>query len=194
MLNIKNIGDKISKHRKQLGLTQVELANTLYVTYQAVSKWENGKSIPSIEILYELTKVFNITIDYLLNNSEVKENDYFTLFQQIPRDSVIQKYLNSDNLNEDLKNIFYLLSTKERLHIISLIIAKKADIKIDTLWSYLNNKERFYLLGIILSNKFNYNLSSIYHLLCNEERIICQKQIENGTYNYHLPNVYYGNY
>ena len=47
MLNLKKIGSKISKQRKQMGLTQTELANALYVTHQAVSKWENGKSIPS---------------------------------------------------------------------------------------------------------------------------------------------------
>jgi len=186
MLNIEKIGKKISDQRKLKQLTQSELANTLYVTHQAVSKWGNGKSIPSIEVLIELTALFDITIDYLLDNTEVLENDYATLFHQLPREVVISTYLNSNKLNQDLSNIFYLLSTKERKHIIDRIIAEILQIKIEVLWPYLNEKERYYLLGVILSNKFKYDLSRIYHLLSNTERLICQKQIENKTYKQEL--------
>lgn len=191
MLNLEKIGNRIIEQRKQLGLTQSELANTLYVTHQAVSKWENGKSIPSIEILYEITKLFNISIDYLLDNSEVLENDYSTLFQQLPRDVVISNYLNSKSLNSNLKNIFYLLNPSERSQIISRIISGTVLIKIEVLWTYLNEQERFYLLSVVLSNKFDYDLSKIYHLLSNEERIICHSQVNNETYNYVLHhNIY----
>jgi len=191
MLNLELIGKKITKQRKRKGLTQLELADTLYVSHQAVSKWETGRSVPSIEVLIELTALFDITIDYLLDSSEVKENDYTRLFQQLPRDVVLNKYLNSKTQNKDLKNIFYLLNPRERELIINRIIAKRVSIKIIILWPYLNDKERLYLLGVILSNKFNYDLSHIFHLLSNEERIICSKHYENGTYNYHLPNSIY---
>lgn len=186
MLNLEKIGEKITKQRKQKGLTQLELAETLYVTHQAVSKWENGKSIPSIEVLIELTALFDISIDYLLDNSEVKENDYVTMFKQLPREVVLSKYLKSNSLNENLNRIFYLLSSKEREQIINLIISKNVKIKLKTIWPYLNDKERFYLLGVILSNKFNYNLINIYHLLSNKEKIQCSKQVQNGTYKYLL--------
>ena len=186
MLNLEKIGNKISEQRKQKGFTQATLADTLYVTHQAVSKWENGRSIPSIEVLIELTALFNISIDYLLDNTDVKENDYATLFHQLPREVVLSTYLNSNKLNQDLNNIFYLLNTKERKLIIDRIIAKKLSIKIEVLWPYLNDKERYYLLGVILSNKFKYDLSNIYHLLSNTERLICQKQTENKTYKYNL--------
>ena len=194
MLNLELIGKKIILQRKQKGLTQLELAETLYVSHQAVSKWETGRSVPSIELLIELTALFDISIDYLLDNSEVKENDYRRLFQQLPRDVVLNKYLTSNTLNEDLKNIFYLLNPLERELVINRIIAKRVSIKIKVLWPYLNDKERLYLLGVILSNKFNYNLSHIYHLLSNQERIICSTHYENGTYKYHLPNnIYFNN-
>ena len=186
MLNLEKIGEKITKQRKQKGLTQLELAETLYVTHQAVSKWENGKSIPSIEVLIELTALFDISIDYLLDNSEIKENDYETMFRQLPRDVVLSKYLNSCSLNEDLKIIFYLLSTKERKQVIDQIISKHTKIKITTIWSYLNDKERFYLLGVILSNKYKYDLNKIFHLMSNEEKILSIKQVKNGTYKYIL--------
>ena len=187
MLNLIIIGNKITKLRKQSKLTQAELANSLFVTHQAVSKWENGKSIPSIEVLIKLTSLFDITIDYLIDDSEVKDNDYNILFQQLPRQVVIGKYLNSNNINIDFKNIFYLLNPQERIQIIKRIIAKTVNIDILVIWPYLNDQERLYLLSVILSNKFDYDLQYIYHLLNNEERIICSKQIENGTFNYDLP-------
>ncbi len=191
MLNLELIGKKIALQRKQKDLTQSNLADALFVTPQAVSKWENGKSVPSIEVLIELTTLFDITIDYLLDNSEVKDNDYSTLFKQLPREVVISRYLNSKSLDQDLNKIFYLLNLKERQLIISRIIAKRVNVSIKVLWPYLNDKERYYLLGVILSNKLKYNLSKIYHLLSTEERIICSKQIENGTYKYDLPNTFY---
>ena len=190
MLNLKKIGSKISKQRKQMGLTQTELANALYVTHQAVSKWENGKSIPSIEVLIELTALFDISIDYLLDNSEVKEDDFVTLFRQLPRNVVLNKYLNSNSLNEDIHKIFYLLNAQERKLVIDRRIAKNIKLKIEVLWPYLNNNERLYLLGVILSNKLNYDLSKIYHLLSNEERIICHKKSKNKAYKYSFTNTY----
>ncbi len=46
MFDMTDIGKKIAKRRKELNLTQVELADQLLVSYQAVSQWELGKSMP----------------------------------------------------------------------------------------------------------------------------------------------------
>ncbi len=66
------IGKFIKKLRKDNNLTQDELAKKLGVTYQAVSKWENGKSIPDIAILKDISILFNVNIDELLEGN-VKE-------------------------------------------------------------------------------------------------------------------------
>ena len=63
------IGKFIKKLRKDNNLTQDELAKKLGVTYQAVSKWENGKSIPDIAILKTVSELFNVNIDELLEGS-----------------------------------------------------------------------------------------------------------------------------
>lgn len=63
--NIK-MGKFICEQRKQKNFTQQQLADKLGVTFQAVSKWENGTVYPSIEILPELSQIFNISIDDLL--------------------------------------------------------------------------------------------------------------------------------
>ena len=69
MDNIK-IGKYISYKRKQKGLTQKELGEMLLMSDKAVSKWERGISLPDISLLPELAKIFNITVDELLNGED----------------------------------------------------------------------------------------------------------------------------
>ena len=64
------IGKKIRNLRKSKGLTQEELAEKLAVTSQAVSKWENGPSMPDIMLLPIIADVFGIRIDVLFGRQE----------------------------------------------------------------------------------------------------------------------------
>lgn len=73
-MNQEKIGQFIKSLRKENNLTQKELADKYGVTYQAVSKWENGKNIPDIAILKEMSKDFNINIDDLLEGNKTKKN------------------------------------------------------------------------------------------------------------------------
>ena len=189
MLNLEIIGSKITKLRKDLNLTQLELAEKIYVTPQAVSKWEKGKSVPSIDVLIELTKLFNISIDYLLDNTEILEHDYESMFRNYSRAAALNKFINSKAPSKDVNKIFYLLNKSERELIISLIISKKLKIDLEDIWPYLTSPERRNILGIVLTNKFNYNLSSISHQLSTEENMICHKH--RDTYKYPLLNFRY---
>ena len=72
MLDKENIGKRIAFFRKQKGITQKELADLLHISYQAVSKWELGKSLPTVEMLYEISGLLNVTVDALLNEDEWK--------------------------------------------------------------------------------------------------------------------------
>lgn len=67
------IGDKIKELRINNKMTQKELADKLYVTAQAVSRWENGEVEPSLSTLVEIAKIFNVSTDELLNISVQKE-------------------------------------------------------------------------------------------------------------------------
>lgn len=62
---------KIQTLRKERGLTQEELANMLFVSRTAVSKWETGRGIPSMDSLQMIAKLFNISIDSLLSADEI---------------------------------------------------------------------------------------------------------------------------
>ena len=63
--------EKLQELRKQKGLTQEELAEALYVSRAAVSKWESGRGYPSIDSLKALAKFFSVTVDMLLSGEEV---------------------------------------------------------------------------------------------------------------------------
>ena len=63
--------EKIQELRKSKGLTQEELAEALYVSRTAISKWESGRGYPSIDSLKEIAKYFSVTIDELLSTDEV---------------------------------------------------------------------------------------------------------------------------
>ncbi len=65
-MDAKNVGARIAALRKELGLTQKELANKLLVTNKAVSKWETGDGFPDITILPTLAKTLKTSVDFLL--------------------------------------------------------------------------------------------------------------------------------
>lgn len=69
-------GERILKFRKELNLTQNDVAEKLYVTFQAVSQWENGISKPDIEMLPKLAKVLNKSIDELFHDEVTEESQF----------------------------------------------------------------------------------------------------------------------
>ncbi len=70
MLDKEKVGKRIAYFRKEKGITQKELADLLHISYQAVSKWELGKSLPTVEMLYEISNLLNVAVDVLLNEDE----------------------------------------------------------------------------------------------------------------------------
>ncbi len=75
---IMEFNEKLQELRKRKGLTQEELAQALYVSRTAISKWESGRGYPNIESLKAISKFFLVTIDELLSGDElltIAEND-----------------------------------------------------------------------------------------------------------------------
>ncbi len=88
-----NLSKNIIKLRKEKKLTQLELANALNYSDKSVSKWENGDTIPDIEVIKRLADFFNVSVDSLIGNPE----------------SLTQKQANTTNLPKN-KLIITLLS------------------------------------------------------------------------------------
>jgi transcriptional regulator with XRE-family HTH domain len=69
------IGQTIKKLRKEHNLTQEKLAEQLHVTFQAVSKWENGTGLPDISQVVPLAKVFGVSTDILFGAYVTIDNE-----------------------------------------------------------------------------------------------------------------------
>ena len=127
-------GKLIKDIRKKNNLTQKQLADKYGVTYQAVSKWENGKNMPDISLIKEISKDFNVSIDDMFDG----------------------------NLKANKKNIKYLFILFGTVVLILLIINfilylnKDGEFKFKTLSSSCEN---FTISGNIA---YNDNKTSIY--------------------------------
>jgi len=85
------IGKFIAERRKQVGLTQMQLAEKLNITDRAVSKWENGRSMPDSSIMLELCGMLGITVNDLLNGEVITMEDYNKKSEQILLEMARQK-------------------------------------------------------------------------------------------------------
>ena len=69
------LADKITALRKKAGWSQEELAEQLGVTRQSVSKWEGAQSVPDMDKVVQMSRLFGVTTDFLLKD-ELSEEDY----------------------------------------------------------------------------------------------------------------------
>ena len=105
-------GEKIQKLRNENKWTQEQLAEKLYVSRTAVSKWESGKGYPSIDSLKDIAKLFNKTIDELLSSEEIID---------------IAKKENTSNIKRTNNLIYGLLDIISVLFIFLPLYAQRAE-------------------------------------------------------------------
>ena len=70
------VGKFIAEQRKKKNLTQMQLAEKLYLTDRAISKWECGKSLPDASIMLDLCEILEISVNELLTGEELEMKDY----------------------------------------------------------------------------------------------------------------------
>ena len=68
-------GKKVKQIREERGMTQQALAEKLYVTRQAVSRWERGARYPELLTAKKIAKILNVSLDELLSGEELKEKN-----------------------------------------------------------------------------------------------------------------------
>lgn len=73
LINVMEFHEKLQNLRKKYGMTQQELADKLYVSRTAVSKWESGKGYPNIDSLKSIAALFSVSVDELLSGGEILE-------------------------------------------------------------------------------------------------------------------------
>ena len=72
-----SIAKNIAYLRKSKGITQEQLAQAVNVSFQAVSKWENGISIPDTLVLMRIADLFNVSVDYLLCGTTIIKQEIY---------------------------------------------------------------------------------------------------------------------
>ncbi len=95
------LGQKLKEIRKRFGLSQEQLAEIMNVSRQAITKWEADDGIPDITNIQKLSKVFGLTVDYLLDSN----NELPTLFMKKKLDK--DKYKNKIYSYEEVLRSYY---------------------------------------------------------------------------------------
>ena len=148
MVDFVKVGMKISELRRSAGLNQEELADKLFVTRQALSKWENGLSVPSIDTLCEISRMFAVSIEEILglfDNEELKVSED-NIFRGHDRGFVLNK-IAEGKINVNIPNVFYQLSPAERMYILKKIKEGRIVVDRDELWVRLTPSEQRFLGG-----------------------------------------------
>ena len=104
--------EKLQQLRKQKNLTQEQLAEQLFVSRTAISKWESGKGYPNIESLKNISKFFSVSIDELLSSDEVL---------------IIAETENKTNLNKIYSFIFGVIDIMAVLFILLPLYGEKRE-------------------------------------------------------------------
>lgn len=148
----KKIGNLIYELRNKNNLTQKELAEKLLVTSQAISKWENGRGIPDIEMLQKLSEVFKVDISEILSGNikqreKIKKNkkaiisctiiigaillivSILVLIKLLSKDDFQISRLASDNDSFHVKGIIAYSDNKKSIYISKVDYSKKEEEK-----------------------------------------------------------------
>lgn len=159
---MKNIGNKIKIIRTVNHETQEVFANKLGVTRQSVSHWENNKVLPSTDILFELCSIYDVSIEFFLNDQYSiasneqyrRERNYDIYFSLLPFTGVIVSFFSICLLvmkgrTGDVYDVIYtLIPAVTTLLITSVVKRIRKNVSIN--WGYLIYSYLFLLTMEIL--------------------------------------------
>ncbi len=132
--------EKLTALRKGRELTQEQLAEQLGVSRQSVSKWESGQVVPEVEKIVELSRVFDVSIDYLLKPSEL---DALSVKTQMLEEQQKRMLVREQNRARMFKNIMYSVIVYLILGAVLLIEHELVfGLESELLWALLGNHTR----------------------------------------------------
>lgn len=143
MIDSVKVGNKIYTLRKEHSLTQDDLANKLMVTRQVISKWELGNSLPSIDLIIEISKLFNVQIEEILclNDDSKVKIDESNIFKGHNRKYILDKIIDGQ-IKVNLIDTFYQFSPIERILIINAIKEGRLKVNKDEFSTRLTQAEK----------------------------------------------------
>ena len=178
MFNTKIFGAYLSRLRKNADMTQSELAYKLSLTRQAISKYETGDSFPDISILIEISKIFEITIDDLINSGNPTKGE-----TRIIKNIFSDKDDNLIKIN-DIVNLAPLIKPSVLGTFSTKLSEEGIDIShIVSLVQYLNDNDLYQLLSSVEYSALNEELLEkiIAFLNTSSKEAIVRKIIEGES-------------
>ena len=132
MFNMKQVGKKILVLRKKLNMTQTELADKMDVSFQAVSNWERGNSMPDISKLPQLAELFGCTVDELLDGKS-------ELLNSAMADGLQEYAENNEISREELDAAAPILKPDQLEQLANSVLLKNGD-NIEIFFPYLDDE------------------------------------------------------
>lgn len=188
MINMKKIGDFIIEERKKKQLTQDELASMLYVTRQAVSKWERGVALPNYESLEKMCEIFDVTPNEILaGERKQKENiDYVdNIMIDVLKDNRkrIKKIIRFASsiilLLISIFLIYYFISTYNQFRIYTINGENDKFYMIDTL-AVFSNEKAYIKFGGLRASDYKIKNIEYYYIKNGDRKIIYSSEDGNG--------------
>ena len=172
------LGTKIAELRKQKGVSQEELADVLFTTRQAVSKWERGESDPDIDRLKDLASYFGVSIDYLLGY-DVESASVNSFIDRLVKCSDER---NLDISIDEIKGV--VAKNSNNFHLLVAVIkyfieyfSATRDTSIGELVVEYGKKA---VLTYQPDNKYNVSLNSIYKIVADGYSIMDKFELEKA--------------
>lgn len=189
MLDTIQIGKKLAELRIKKIFTQEELAELLDVSHQAVSKWERGLAVPSIDNLCFLMDLYAVSLEELLClNSREGISDIDTLFCEHDRSFIIHEVVLGKIQGFLLKDILHRLSEEERKYALYLMVEQSLSVDVE-LWPRLSSDERYYLIHQHNELKYPLDIPSLLPLMSQNEI----KKCKGEKYEYHKNVTFFRN-
>lgn len=184
----KKIGNFLSELRKEKGLTQKELAEQLYISSKAISKWETGVSIPHVDMLLPLANILDVTVTELLKGERIEKD------QPISKEKVEELVRQAVVYSEDEKEKLFNHSQYVKFFLLSFIITI---IEIIVLFDWSNDKYDitdflpFIFVAIVIGFYFTFIVKERIPLFYDENKI---SFYTDGIMRIHLPGLYINNH
>lgn len=141
-MDAKKVGEFIYKERKKRNMTQADLAKRLNVTSQAISKWENGRGLPDVELLKSLSEIFEVNIEEILNGEEKSKKTHNKIKYLLIILFLIILFL----------GIYLLKSSQDNNFTFSKIASDNHLFTIKGVMAYNKNKKSIYISEINYAN------------------------------------------
>lgn len=146
MLDFKAIGNGIREQRQRFGYSQDALAEMLGVTHQAISRWEQGEAMPTVENLAELCSLFDIGFDELLLLGRPVDPTAKNIFDGHSRIYVIKEII-SGRCPYDFVDKFNVFMPQERIMLLRAVREGKLPADLSSLKQKLTQEEMIFLFG-----------------------------------------------